>query len=111
MGYAVGAEDVSENLEFLDDVLALDSKFEEEDAKLMNLYLNPQKAAELKVFIDKYGESADDLIFNLDALESISSLEDVYKDDSQKMLEVLENADKAIQLSALTNALEGKEDL
>ena len=108
-GYAVGAEDVIENLEFLDDVLALDSKFEEEDAKLMNLYLNPQKAAELKVFIDKYGESADDLIFNLDALESISSLEDVYKDDSQKMLEVLENADKAIQLSALTNALEGKE--
>ena len=108
-GYAVGAEDVIENLEFLDDVLALDSKFEEEDAKLMNLYLNPQKAAELKVFIDKYGESADDLIFNLDALESISSLEDVYKDDLQKMSEVLENADKAIQLSALTNALEGKE--
>ena len=48
-GVEVKPEDVLDNLDYLDDVLALDQQFEGEDGKLMNLYLNPEKAGSLRV--------------------------------------------------------------
>ena len=73
-GVEVKPEDVLDNLSHLMMFLPL-IKSLMVMRKLMNLYLNPEKAGSLRGFIDRYDEKADDLIYNLDALDSLESLE------------------------------------
>jgi hypothetical protein len=108
-GVEVKPEDVLDNLEHLDDVLALDQKFDGEDGKLMNLYLNPEKAGSLKGLIDRYDQQAEDLIFNLDALDSIEALEQQVDGDSAQMAILLANPEKSNQIKTLSDRIGGNE--
>jgi len=109
-GVEVKPEDVLDNLEHLDDVLALDQRFDGDEGKLMNLYLNPEKAGSLKGLIDRYDEQAEDLIFNLDSLDSIESLEQQLDGDAAQMEILLANPDKSNELKSLSDRIGGKAD-
>ena len=59
--------------------------------------------------MDRYNEKADDLIFNLDSLDSILVLESKLDGNAENMDVVLSNPEKSNDLKNLADKLPGKE--
>ena len=109
-GVQLSAEDVLTNIDKIDDIVSLSEVYKDDDGKLMNVYLNPDKAGDLNELVGKYSDSADALVDNLDALDDFLDLEKDFQGDASKMATVFANPDKADDLKRLNDQFSDQGD-
>ena len=79
----------------------LANDFENDAAKMSEVFANADKASKIRDLKEQLGGSADELLANVDQLDVIEDLANDFENDAAKMSEVFANADKASKIYAI----------